>query len=387
MRRASRGDAPGPGAHVRILALVLTASILLAACATVPSAAGYRAGAAVFGTGSPGAASDARARFRALFCVVANREDPAASDACADLLWLLSDEPAAPAAPPALAPLGPGLRVYVVGGAFSDCFGEASLAFRGGIERLAREGHRVRALPISGRSGAEHNARLVADALAADTLAVSDRVVLIGYSKGMVDILHFLSGHPAQAALVDAVVSVAGPVRGSLLAAEGAWAYDLLLAHAFGSRCDPGDGGVVDSLTPQVRKTWLAAHPLPAGTRFYTLSAFTTRERIARGLLPSWRMLARRDPRNDGQVTIDESLVPGSELLGYANADHWGVAIDIEQALQVIAARRDATPFPRDVLFESIVRLVDADLARAEAATGEQAVARATSSRSRGVQL
>jgi pimeloyl-ACP methyl ester carboxylesterase len=343
--------------------LVLLAIVLQFAngCTSVPHYEEFRATTAVLPVAAPGVAADGRARFRDIFCTLAEDRElsPARrGNACERLLWRLADE--VPLQPAGQAPaLDSDLQVFVVGGAFSDCFGPASMAFREAIERLAGEGYPVASLAISGRSSAEHNARMIADGL---TAAADGPIVLVGYSKGALDILHFLAGYPEMARRVVAVVSVAGPIMGSEIAEYGYWAYDTFFADTFAKRCDPGDGGVLDSLLPQVRRDWLDSHPLPSTVRFYSLLAFSTREHIARALMPNWRILASSDPRNDGQLTIAEGTWPGSTLLGYANADHWGVAIDIEEELSFLAGRPDDTRYPRGALFEAALRYVSEDL-------------------------
>ena len=67
--------------------------------------------------------------------------------------------------------------------------------------------------------------------------------------------------------------------------------------------------------------------------------------------------------------------MPGSTLLGYANSDHWGIAIDIEEELSFLADRPDDTPFPRSILFESVLRYVSEDLRHARATTATQVTA------------
>ncbi|TXS89620.1 hypothetical protein [Parahaliea aestuarii] len=249
-----------------------------------------------------------------------------------------------------------------MGGAFSGCFGEASLAYYRGIDALQQQGLPVVSIAIESRSGDRRNARLIATALDAQPPRPGQQTVLLGYSKGAVDILRFLADYPQLAAEVDAVVSVAGPVNGSAVAAKGAWAYDTFLSSALAGRCDPGDGKVVDSLLPVTRRQWLAENPLPPHIRYFTLLGFTTSEHLARGLRPSWRLLARDNRHNDGQVLPEEAMLPGSTLLAYLDSDHWGLAIDIEQELAFFAARADSRPFPRALLFETIVRYVGAEL-------------------------
>jgi len=343
----------------------LVAVAWLAGCQSYPTAEEIDATSAAV---PPAAASpawhDGRARFRQVLCDVAERRGATrgGSPGCGTLLWRLADEPApaGPAGP--LPPIDPGLRFFIVTGALSDCFGVDALPYREEVERLAAEGITVRTIRVSGRSSATHNARQIADVLAA-ALEPVDRAVLMGYSKGAVDILHFLDEFPDLAHRVVAVVSLAGPIYGSPLAGRGAWLYDHLLSGAFAGRCDPGDGGLADSLLPDVRREWLAAHPLPAGVAYFSVAAFTTRAHLARALRPSWRLLAGSDPRNDGQVLPADAVIPGSTLLGYANADHWGLAIAVERELPHVAARPEGNLLPQAVLLEAILRQVSEALA------------------------
>jgi hypothetical protein len=343
---------------------------LIGGCGAMPAQRELESGTAALTQPGFAAASDARAAFRAVFCEAL--ADAAASEAapggCDEYLWRLPDEAAPPAPRTGLPALHPALRVFVVGGAFSDCFGASSLAFGPAVATLRADGVAVSEAGISSRSSARYNASLLAVTISAARLKPEDVVVLVGYSKGTVDILEFLAAYPELAAGIDAVVSVAGAVHGSSLAASGAWAYDSLLEHAFEDRCPAGDGGVVDSLLPELRDRWLRENPPPAGIRYYTVSAFAASDRMALALRPSWQQLTAKDIRNDGQLTVAESLLPGSALLGYVNSDHWGVAIAVEESLGAVVARRDDRPFPQTVLLESILRFVSADVAKGSAA-------------------
>ena len=370
-RRDGRSGRSAPAGCGRVLAVALFATILSfvlvgSGCTSVPSYETLQATRAELPAPAPGVEADGRARFRDIFCTLAqHRNVPQAQrgSSCQRLLWRLADEPR-PGTFADLPALDPQLQFLVVGGAFSDCFGPASVAYRRAIEGLTEQGFRVGTIAISGRSSAEHNAQMMADALA---VAPAGPLVLLGYSKGTVDIFYFLNAYPELAQRVVAVISVAGPIFGSEVAERGAWVYDNLLAGALPGRCDPGDEGVVDSLLPRVRRDWLARNPPPPAVRYYSLLAFTTREHIARALLPSWEILAPIDLRNDGQLTVGEGTLPGSTLLGYANSDHWGIAIDIEEELSFWADRPDETPFPRSVLFEAALRYVSEDLRQAGA--------------------
>jgi pimeloyl-ACP methyl ester carboxylesterase len=317
----------------------------------------------------PGAATmrDGRPAFRATFCDAMRADGLAAPDdvACDRWLWRLSNEPT-PDGNRVIARADPQqLEVVLVTGAFSECVGAATRPFAAGAERLQAVGARVRTIVVSGRSGTDHNARQIADSIAAHPLARDRRVILVGYSKGGLDILRFLVDFPELAAGVDAVVAVASPVFGTPLADLAQPAYSALVAKVPYEKCPPGDGQVIASLRPAVSTQWLAENPLPSSVRYYSLAAFTTREHVARSLVPLWKHLGATEVRNDGQVVVSDAVIPGSTLLALVNADHWGVAQQIEVVHPMLAARPDPVPFPLEQLFATIVAFVADDLARA----------------------
>lgn len=326
----------------------------------MPKADAIRATSAAYPDGPLPAALDGRARFRELFCAEAAKSDgpPAAAGHCDDLLWRLRDEPAAPPTPARQPAIAGNLRIFVISGAFGDCRIEDMFPFGDEIERLVARGVQIVPIKVSGRSSASANARQIADVVAAAGVREDERIALIGYSKGAVDSLHFLIEHPDRARQVAAVVSVAGPIRGSPLAGRADWWYREVFAQSFAGFCSPGDGGVIDSLLPRTRIAWLAAHPLPTNVRYFSVAGFTTREHLSRGLSTTWRMLAEDDRRNDGQVLPVDAVIPGGDLLGYVNTDHWDLAIGLEKQLPLLSARPTDRAFPRGALLEAMLLYV-----------------------------
>lgn len=281
---------------------------------------------------------------------------------CDDLLWTLKDEPASSAHPSSLPELASDLRIFVISGAFGDCRDLDTIPFGDGIQHLSSRGVGIQAVMVSGRSGTEHNSRQIAEAIRVAGLEPGDRIVLIGYSKGAVDILQFLADFPQLGQQVVSVVSVAGAIFGSPLADQADWSYRTLLAGAFSEKCDPGDGLVIRSLLPETRRQWLEEHPLPGHIAYFSLAAFTTAEHLSRALKLTWRMLAGDDPRNDGQVRIEDAVIPGSTLLGYVNADHWDIAIAIERQVPHLASRASPRKFPQSTLLEAMLLYVSESL-------------------------
>jgi hypothetical protein len=316
--------------------------------------------------GAPPGVTDGRAAFRHRFCAaLAARDEAGAGLDCASWLHRIDDEPGdnrgvSPATPVAL-------EVLLVTGAFSECFGEDARPFHAATRELEGGPFRFSTIVVGGRSGAEHNAAQIAAYLEEHRPEGDRELIMIGYSKGTTDILQFLVDYPGQAEAVDAVVSIAGAVYGSPLADLFDGPYHLLFSHLPMNLCGKGDNGVVHSLRTDLRSQWLEENALPGSTRYYSLAAFTTRDRLARSLVPSWEILLGHGERNDGQLLAADAIIPGSVLLGYLNADHWAVAMEIEKELEFWAHRKFTPAFPHAALLEAILDQVGADLAPSRA--------------------
>jgi len=251
------------------------------------------------------------------------------------------------------------MQVLLVSGAFSECFGKYARPFDSAVAPLRGRGYRIDTIMVGGRSGTAHNARQIAEYLEEWPVRPGTPLVLIGYSKGTSDIMQFLVDFPEAAQQVDSVVSVAGSVGGSPLAETFDGLYGFLFSDLPVGHCPPGDGEVVDSLRPSVRDQWLRENELPAHVDYYSIAAFTTHDRVARALVPAWKSLLEHGRRNDGQLLVADALIPGSTLLAYLNADHWAVALDIEDESPLLADRDTDAQFPHLALLQAILQQLE----------------------------
>jgi len=276
------------------------------------------------------------------------------ADQCEDFLLRLSDESPLEKNPEPLAFSGTRYRILIVPGLFNECFADIALPFEASIEHLRDRGYKIDQLVVSGRSSSDQNAVHIAEVIGNLKLESDEALVLVGHSKGALDILHFLINYPELARQVVAVVSVAGAINGSPLAEKYGSIYTNLAKKIPLSLCDPGDGGAIDSLRYSTNLSWLDANPLPDSVAFFSLVAFTKRENINLLLRNWYDTLAVFSIRNDGLLLSADQIIPGSILLGYANVDHWSVALPLEKSL-ISDTVQMPERFPREILLRAVL--------------------------------
>ena len=307
---------------------------------------------------------DRRDPFREIYCAV--QKDHGAGlpydRPCEEVILRLGGEPEPGGSPVSLGPSKLKLRVLFVPGLFNDCI-KSSSVYSHARAHIERYGYKTESLPVSGRSSSTHNALQIRNALLGRELLPEERIVLVGYSKGVPDILEAVVAYPEIRQTVAAVVSVAGAVNGTPLVGLIDKPVQELLKKIPVPQCPPGVGDPIESLKRSTRLQWLSRNRLPASIKYFSLVAFAGRDDISTILKSSYDRLALIDPRNDSQVIFYDAIIPGSTLLGFVKADHWAVAMPFSQdAPQLSAVLIDKNEFPREVLLEAVIRFVEEKL-------------------------
>ena len=309
---------------------------------------------------------DRRGRFREIFCTVLESREQEWPDyrPCDEALTRVGHEPAGDGDAPVLSASESGLLALLVPGVGWECISEWLQLDDSVADLVSEFGFDAQVLEVDGLSGSSHNALQIRDGILGLPLEQAQRpLLLIGYSKGAPDILEALVAYPELADRVTAVISVAGAVGGSPLAA-GADQGDLNLLRYFpGAECSEGDGQAVDSLRPEVRRNWLANHELPSNVAYYSLVTYPHPERISSALGGFHRKLGKVDMRNDSQLIFYDQIIPGSTLLGFVNADHWAIAVPIARSHRFLGSTFvDQNDYPREALVEAVMRFIEEDL-------------------------
>lgn len=315
--------------------------------------------------GSGNGIIDRRGRFRQILCTAAadhGHEFPDDRD-CNETLWRLTGEREEPDPPVHLGPARLPLRILLVGGLASECAANYVPTLPLAAEHLGRLGYQAGELSVSGLGSTTYNGHQIAEQILGLELNAGERLVLVGHSKGLPDILESVTDSPEAARRVAAVVGIAGAVNGSPLVETAPKALFPIVRYLPNSTCRLSDIGGLDSLRRDRRMTWLANHRLPAHVRFYSLATFVQRDQASLALQGSWDRLSQIDPRNDGQLLFYDQIIPGSSLLGFAAADHWAIAMPLNRIYPTLStAFANRTAFPREIMLEAIVRLIEEDL-------------------------
>jgi pimeloyl-ACP methyl ester carboxylesterase len=143
-------------------------------------------------------------------------------------------------------------RVMVVPGFLNECVASIALPFEDAITSLSERGLKIEPMVVSGRSSSDANAVYIADRIENLNLDEDEKLVLVGHSKGAVDILHCIVNFPQVSRRVAAVVSVAGAINGSPVALKLDDIYTDLARNFLSGRCNTGDDGALDSLRPAI---------------------------------------------------------------------------------------------------------------------------------------
>lgn len=319
---------------------------------------------------------DDRVRFRQIFCELdqAHGAQFPVERSCGDALQQLDGEDGAGLRPVSPLPTrATRLHIVIIPGMFGQCVKGSATPLQDAGVYMRTQGYRVDTVDVGGRSSSTENAAMIAHSLRT-LLKPGEQLLIIGYSKGMSDILETLALYPQAIPPGSAIVSLAGIVSGTPLA-DHPVALDRILSHMPLSNCGSGDRGAVASVSRQRRIAWLADHPLPRDRTYFSLAAFTDDAHVSSPLKETRKLLSRIDGRNDGQVLYTDAILPGSHLLGYLNADHWAIALpfarNVPALRPVFAGHND---YPREILLEAIVRSVEEEQhTRADAAKPNQA--------------
>jgi hypothetical protein len=296
--------------------------------------------------------------FANLFCTVREKENPDGGnwDGCDKYLEGASNSKLD------LPEVSTKYRVLVVPGFFSACASSTAPAYKEGLDHLSQK-HMVGVETwVPPNASSEDNAKAFAQYIRDHMVQDKRKYIVIGYSKGAPDVQTAIAKEDGVKDAVAAFVSVAGAIGGSAIAdALPAQANQYMQRFKLGE-CTGDVSAAFNSLRRDVRRAFLAQYPNPL-VPSYSLPTVADLNNVSKGLQESWRLVSVFSNRQDSQLTEDDSIIPGSKVLGTAKADHLAVALPFDKATDsAVRAMADKGKYPRAALLEAIVRFVSSDL-------------------------
>jgi len=304
--------------------------------------------------------SDNSKSFSDIFCTVLAKNNPDGDkwDACESYVDGGGSSNAT------LPDLSKDYRVLIVPGFMSSCFAD-SPAFNEGLPVLRdKYGINVEYLQVP-NDGSDTNAKMIADHLKEKSKGDARKWILVGYSKGTPDLQEALARYPELRPMTAAFISVAGASGGSNIADAIPGMVDKYMNQYKLKPTCKGDMAVgFKSLSKTVRGQFLANYPNPF-VPTYSIIAASDKNTTSKALMQTWLLLLTYDPLQDGQLTRQDAIIPGSTYLGVAKGDHFAVALPFDKSSDAtIKAGMDKTKYPRGALIESLLRYVTDDLAK-----------------------
>ena len=266
-----------------------------------------------------------------------------------------------------------GLVIIIVSGVLWECVSDVALPFGRGksvdvtteYDYLLPRYAIVDVVHVRGIATSEHNSKIVEEAIRKHRDAAN--VIVVAYSKGVPDTLEALRRMGSETPRnLRALVSVAGVVSGSPLADWLNRYKGILQILPTPGACSHVNENFLKSISRDRCLHWLSQHwsSMPQGIRYYSLVTFVRPKKMHWFLRLLYAKLAEVEPRNDSHMLIHDQVLPGAALLGYLKSDHWAVALPFNRSSRSFWNRllRNHNAFPREVLFEAILRYVEEDL-------------------------
>lgn len=220
---------------------------------------------------------------------------------------------------PAQLPAEANQHVYLmVGGLFTNQYPGYMDA---NTNALKGKGLDTRRVAINTESGVEANAATIRDAIMSATQD-GRKVVLVGQSKGGVDVTAALALYPELKGRVRAVVSMQAPYGGTPVSSDLNNCPELkpLLNRVVGGLMK-GDAKSLSDLSYESRREFVGQHPYP--TDIPTVSLATSRRSIKSVVDATAGYLQQRyGLASDGLVPRADAEIPGSRVVRLDDMDH-----------------------------------------------------------------
>lgn len=204
--------------------------------------------------------------------------------------------------------------------------------FSDNLSRMEERGLDARKVDIDTDASVATNAKAVRRAIL-DAAKSGKQVVIVGHSKGGVDLTAALSLYPELKAHVKAAIVMQAPIGGTPIATDIQGCKELRPHVDHLVKClFAGDPRALADLSYEARQAFLKQHPYPADIPTISL-ATSSSEPLSLTAPAAAYVKQRYGEDSDGLVPVRDAIVPGSKLVQLDDLDHSGPAMRGPQGL------------------------------------------------------
>jgi hypothetical protein len=194
------------------------------------------------------------------------------------------------------------------------------------LQRLKERGLDAKTVSIDTDASVLANAKAVRDAVL-EASAKGKQVVLLGHSKGGVDLSAALSLYPELKPLVRAVVMMQSPIGGTPIASDIEKCPELRpLVHRLIRGLFRGDPAALADLSYSARRAFIEKHPYPGDIPTVCLAS-STKSPLSLTAASSGYLRQRYGADSDGLVVVKDAVHPGARVVTLDDLDHAGPAM------------------------------------------------------------
>jgi len=192
------------------------------------------------------------------------------------------------------------------------------------MKKLEEQGLTAYRVQVPTDAGVIANSNIIASAVQDIHRTTNKSVVLVGHSKGAVDISVAITLYPQIRAHIKCFISMQSPFFGAGVATDlqtgnRKTVVDAMIREIL--HCDPI---ALYDTTKEARQKFLLEHPYPK-EEVPTLSFVSTAENLDRSFLSFlYKYVKTRHGENDGLVGMNDGIIPGSDFVLISGMSHYG---------------------------------------------------------------
>lgn len=221
-------------------------------------------------------------------------------------------------------------KYHFVSGIFGECFSDLFPTFDETISALESNGFKTNRIQVKGRGSVLENSSIIISEFGTDRVKHGPHEIniVVGYSKGGLDILEALERSKSLQNHIDAILLLSVPIFGTPEIEISSISKFFAINTEF-EKCDIGSDNLFEAIGVEFRNSKMMNWSFPSNIQIYSLATAAVEEkRVSLPMRKGFRRMIESELPNDGQVPFYSQMLPESTFLGVVPVDHWELALN-----------------------------------------------------------